>query len=112
MTEQNQPRTMRLTERALDMAVEAGIHLLDPDSDLLEVFRKHAEGILILRQILIGLDQGQLRISSSEQQAQPATAKPQTAKNSSEAKTRSQRLAPAQKASQEVIEDVARTKKK
>lgn len=58
---------MNFTKQQVELSLNAGLALTNPESDLLEVFRKHAPGILMLRQLLIGIGQGEIALS-------PATA--------------------------------------
>ena len=56
---------MNFTKEQVQVALNAGLALMNPESDLLEVFRKHAAGILMLRQLLIGIGQGEIVLSSA-----------------------------------------------
>lgn len=58
---------MNFTKEQVELSLNAGLALTNPESDLLEVFRKHAPGVLMLRQLLIGIGQGEIALS-------PATA--------------------------------------
>lgn len=57
---------MQLNKQQLVAAISAGLALTDPDSDLLEVFRRHASGILLLRAILENVGAGKLVLSPAE----------------------------------------------
>lgn len=63
---------MQFTQEHVSKAVTAGLALTDPDSDLLEVFRKHGEGIPLLRNLLAGIAHGQIVLSPATQKRSDA----------------------------------------
>ncbi|KKL16930.1 hypothetical protein LCGC14_2490660 [marine sediment metagenome] len=58
---------MNLTKEQVEIALAAGLSLTNPESDLLEVFRKHAAGVMILRQLLMGIGSGEIALSPATQ---------------------------------------------
>lgn len=56
-----------MNEPQIKVAVAAGLALTDPNTDLLDVFRKHATGVLMLRQLLIEIGSGTIAISTTMQ---------------------------------------------
>jgi len=63
---------MDLTKEHVGKAVEAGLGLTDPESDLLQVFRTHAAGILLLRQLLVCLGNGTVGLGPTVQTPPPS----------------------------------------
>jgi hypothetical protein len=57
---------MNLTKDHVVAAVDAGLALTDPDQDLLQVYRRHNNGISILRAILENIGTGQIVLSSPQ----------------------------------------------
>lgn len=55
---------MQLTKDHVIAAVDAGLAMTDSEQDLLEVYRKHGSGILILRQMLSGIGAGNIVLTS------------------------------------------------
>ena len=55
-----------MDKEQVQVALTAGLALTDPGTDLLDVFRKHAGGIMMLRQLLIGIGSGAVALSSAE----------------------------------------------
>ena len=51
---------MRLTEQHVQQAVTAGLALTDPEQELLDVYRKHGQGLTILRTVLEAMAMGQI----------------------------------------------------
>lgn len=51
---------MQLTKEAVQAGIEAGLALTDPEAELLDVFRKHAGGIMVLRSLLQSIGSGQI----------------------------------------------------
>ena len=69
---------LEVTQQEVNAAVEAGVLLTDPNSDLLEVFRKHADGIKSLNVLMGLLKSGKLGFSiNGPKPTQPAPAKPE-----------------------------------
>ncbi len=58
---------MNFTKEQVEVGLAAGLALTNPESDLLEVFRKHAAGVMILRQLLMGIGSGEIALSSGMQ---------------------------------------------
>ena len=58
---------MQMNREQANAAVNAGLALTDPEEDLLDVFRKHSQGIFLLRALLQALASGQVVLSSPEQ---------------------------------------------
>ncbi|MCB7129679.1 MAG: hypothetical protein J3T61_09095 [Candidatus Brocadiales bacterium] len=58
---------MNFTKEQVEVGLAAGLALTNPESDLLEVFRKHAAGVMILRQLLMGIGSGEIALSSTTQ---------------------------------------------
>lgn len=69
---------MKLTNESVTAAVQAGLALTDPESDLIDVFRKHAGGLMVLRTLLNGLGTGQLALVNPNE---PKDEKPKDPKN-------------------------------
>lgn len=65
---------MNLTKEMVEQAAVAGLELTNPDSDLLDVFRKHSQGILLMRAILTEILGGKIALS-------PAVEKPRIDEN-------------------------------
>jgi hypothetical protein len=57
---------MNLTREHVVAAVEAGLALTDPEQDLLQVYRRHGNGLSILRAILENISTGQIVLSSPQ----------------------------------------------
>lgn len=57
MSNQNEKQIQRI-----ENAVTAGLALTDPESDLLEVFRKQATGVLLLRSLLSQIGNGEIAL--------------------------------------------------
>lgn len=62
---------MNLTKEHLVQAVNAGLALTDPDQDLIDVYRRHGQGLTILRAVLDGMATGQLVLSGAPEPAPP-----------------------------------------
>lgn len=54
-----------MDKQQIEIALAAGLALTDPNTDLLEVFRKHAMGVQLLRQLLIQIGSGQIALSAT-----------------------------------------------
>jgi len=67
---------MNMTKEQVQVAVGAGLALTNPESDLL-IPVKHAGGVVILHQLLLGIGSGQLVITVA---AQPEAPKPEAPK--------------------------------
>ena len=67
---------MRLTKEHVEQACLAGLNLTDPDTDLMQVFRKHASGILVLRAILEEILQGKIALQPAVERAEPPQVEP------------------------------------
>ena len=61
-------QNINLTAEQLGAALNAGLALTNPESDLLEVFRKHAAGVLLLRSLLGAISNGAISLGSTLQQ--------------------------------------------
>lgn len=59
---------INLTTEQLGAALNAGLALTNPESDLLEVFRKHAAGVLLLRSLLGAISNGAISLGSTLQE--------------------------------------------
>lgn len=59
---------MKLTKESVTAGIEAGLALTDPETDLLDVFRKQATGVIILRGLLEAIRTGQVALSSTVQE--------------------------------------------
>lgn len=57
---------MQLTKDHVVAAVNAGLAMTDPEQDLLEVYRRHGSGILVLRQMLEGIGMGRIVLQSPQ----------------------------------------------
>lgn len=68
---------MNLTKEHVEQACLAGLSLTDPDSDLLTVFRKHSQGILILRAVLESVLQGKIALTPAVEQQPPIQPPPE-----------------------------------
>lgn len=64
---------MQMNRDQVAAAVNAGLALTDPESDLLDVFRKHASGIMMLRGLLQAIGTGNVAL---EPVKQPEAEKP------------------------------------
>lgn len=62
---------MNLTRDMVVAAVDAGLALTDPEQELLNVFRKHNQGLTILRAILENISTGNIVLSSPKPPEQP-----------------------------------------
>lgn len=51
---------MNLTQEHVSQAVIAGLDLLDPNKELVDVYRRHASGLVILRTVLEAIGAGQI----------------------------------------------------
>lgn len=60
-----------MNKEQIQLALAAGLALTDPGTDLLDVFRKHAGGIIMLRQLLIGIGSGQVTLATATQEEPP-----------------------------------------
>jgi hypothetical protein len=47
-------------------AVNAGIALLDPEQEMLEVYRKHSGGLMVLRQLLLEIGNGNIALTQPD----------------------------------------------
>lgn len=68
---------MNITKEHIEQACLAGLNLTDPDSDLLTVFRKHSQGILILRAVLESVLQGRIALSPAVEKEPPVMPPPE-----------------------------------
>jgi hypothetical protein len=53
-----------MNEDQIRAAINAGMALLDPQSDMLAVYRQHTGGLLLLRQLLLDIGQGRVQLST------------------------------------------------
>lgn len=85
---------MQFTQEHVQMAVEAGLALTNPESDLLEVFRKHGGGVSLLRSLLAGIANGQIALAPATQQGDPEPPKePEATPNKKVAKKKAAKTA-------------------
>lgn len=47
-------------------AVSAGVALLDPEQEILEVYRKHGGGLMVLRQLLLEIGNGNIALTQPD----------------------------------------------
>ena len=68
---------MNLTKEQVSAGVSAGLALTNPESELM-IPVKHATGVLVLHQLLIGIASGKVRLeaASAEAPEPPAAAPP------------------------------------
>jgi hypothetical protein len=67
---------MQMNREQATAAINAGLAVTDPESDLLDVFRKHASGIILLRGLLNALATGQIILSQPDAEEPPAPVPP------------------------------------
>lgn len=88
---------MNFTKEQVEIALQAGLSLTNPESDLLEVFRKHAAGVMILRQLLMGIGSGEIALSPATQPDPDAALPPGPPPNKGPAASRGARKRVAKK---------------
>lgn len=64
-----------MNKEQVTMAIQAGMVLLGPDSDV-QIPAKLNDGVFLLKQLLGGIGSGQIALSNVEQQPQPPSEPP------------------------------------
>lgn len=78
---------MNLNREQVGMAIQAGLELLGPESDV-AIPAKLNDGVFLLKQLLGGIAQGKIALSPAVEQEPPAGAqKPEAAPNRKERRT-------------------------
>lgn len=62
---------MQMNREQVAAAINAGLALTDPEADLLDTFRRHASGVLLLRGILQGVAVGNIMLQPVPQEQGP-----------------------------------------